>query len=146
MADLRDDALTLIGVAARAVRTASDRRLVKHGVYAGQHLILACLWEEDGLTPSQLASRLGLETPTVTRAVQRMELAELVQRRGDETDGRLVRIWLQPRGRALRRVIARVMVQVRQEIFGDMSAREQAILAQLLRRLQLPAAGRSMVE
>lgn len=136
MADIRDDALTLIVAAARAVRTATDRRLSKYGLYAGQHLILACLWEEDGLTPSQLAARLALETPTVTRAVQRMEHTDLIERRGDLGDGRLVRIWLLPRGRSIRRVISRVTEQVRAEAFAELTVREQAILAQLLRRIQ----------
>ncbi|MGI8870298.1 MAG: MarR family winged helix-turn-helix transcriptional regulator [Mycobacteriales bacterium] len=138
MADLRDDAINLLGAAARAVRTATDRRLAKYGVYAGQHLILACLWEEDGLTPSQVASRLALETPTVTRAVQRMEAAELIERRGDIRDGRLVRIWLLPKGRTMRRVIGRVTDQVRAEVFADLNPREQAMLANLLSKLTLP--------
>lgn len=141
MAEPPDDAFTLIGAVSRTVKNAVERRLIEHGVYAGQHTILGCLWEQDGLTPGQLARRLGLETPTITRTVQRMAAAGLVVRAGDDTDRRLVRVWLTPKGHALRRVIPRILNQVRAEVFSDLTVRDQATLAQLLSRVRLPSPG-----
>lgn len=137
MADLREDPFALIGSVSRTLKTLVERRLIEHGVYAGQHILLACLWEHDGLTPGQLARRLDLETPTVTRAVQRMAANDLVTRRGDDDDRRLVRVWLTPRGRALHRVIPRVLAQVRAEVFADLTQRDQAVLATLLGRVRM---------
>lgn len=137
MAESREDAFALISAVSRSLRTMVDRRLNRYGVHAGQHVILACLWEQDGLTPGQLARRIGLETPTVTRAVQRMSAAGLVERRGDLTDGRLVRVWLTTRGKQLRRVVPRVLRDLRAEAFADLSVREQALLSQLLSKVQL---------
>jgi DNA-binding MarR family transcriptional regulator len=141
MADSPDDAFTLISAVSRTLKTAVERRLVEHGVYAGQHTILGCLWEQDGLTPGQLARRLGLETPTITRTVQRMAAAGLVTRCGDDTDRRLVRVWLTPKGHSLRRVIPRILNQVRSEVFAELTVRDQATLAQLLSRVRVPAPG-----
>src|SRR6202042_2220686 len=45
----------------------------RHGVHEGQQFILRLLWAEDGQTPGEIARRLGLATPTVTRAATRME-------------------------------------------------------------------------
>lgn len=137
MAESREDAFALISAVSRSLRTLVDRRLNRYGVHAGQHVILACLWEQDGLTPGQLARRIGLETPTVTRAVQRMSAAGLVERRGDLTDGRLVRVWLTTRGKQLRRVIPRVLRDLRGEAFADLSVREQALLSQLLSKVRI---------
>lgn len=139
MADPAEDAFAHIASVSRSLKTLVERRLIEHGVYAGQHLILGCLWEQDGLTPGQLARRIGLETPTVTRAVQRMESHELVVRSTDDTDRRLTRVWLTPRGSALRRVVPRVLAQVRKEVFADLTVREQTVLAQLLDRVRVPA-------
>lgn len=136
MADSPDDAFTMISSVSRTLKTAVERRLIEHGVYAGQHTILGCLWDQDGLTPGQLARRLGLETPTVTRTVQRMSAAGLVTRAGDDTDRRLVRVWLTPKGQQLRRVIPRILNQVRSEVFSDLTVRDQATLAQLLSRVR----------
>lgn len=141
MADAPEDAFTLIGAVSRNLKTAVERRLLEHGVYAGQHTILGCLWEQDGLTPGQLARRLGLETPTVTRTVQRMSAAGLVMRCGDDTDRRLVRVYLTPKGRSLRRIIPRILNQVRSEVFSDLTIRDQATLAQLLSRVRQPQPG-----
>ncbi|HVX47038.1 MAG TPA: MarR family transcriptional regulator [Mycobacteriales bacterium] len=138
MPDAAEEAFAHIASVSRSLKTLVERRLIEHGVYAGQHLILGCLWEQDGLTPGQLARRIGLETPTVTRAVQRMESHELVLRSNDDTDRRLVRVWLTPRGSALRRVVPRVLAQVRKEVFADLTVREQTVLAQLLDRVRVP--------
>jgi DNA-binding MarR family transcriptional regulator len=141
MHDSPEDAFTLIGAVSRNLKTAVERRLLEHGVYAGQQTILGCLWEQDGLTPGQLARRLGLETPTVTRTVQRMSAAGLVTRCGDDTDRRLVRVYLTPKGRSLRRIIPRILNQVRSEVFSDLTIRDQATLAQLLARVRHPQPG-----
>lgn len=140
MAEALEDPLALIGAVSRSLKTAVERRLIEHGVYAGQHAVLACLWEQDGLTPGQLARRIGLETPTVTRTIQRMAANNLVRRATDDADRRLVRVWLTPRGNTLRRVIPRVLAQVRAEVFADLSHRDQLLLTQLLGRVRVPHA------
>jgi MarR family transcriptional regulator, organic hydroperoxide resistance regulator len=68
--------------------------------------ILRCLWAQDGLTPGEIAKRLGLATPTVTRATARMEAAGLLRREAHPGDRRLVRLMLTERGRSLEGVIA----------------------------------------
>src|SRR6478609_4411595 len=50
--------------------------------------------------------RLGLATPTVTRAATRMEAAGLLRREPQPGDRRLVRLVLTERGRSLEDVIA----------------------------------------
>jgi DNA-binding MarR family transcriptional regulator len=64
----------------RAVKAHLESRLLVHGVHAGQQFILECLWREDGLTPGELAQRIGVETPTVTRAATEEVLAGLAQK------------------------------------------------------------------
>ena len=66
--------------ASRVARERTDRVLAGHGVRAGQQFVLEALWREDGLTPGELARRIGVETPTVVRGVGRMEAAGLVAR------------------------------------------------------------------
>jgi MarR family transcriptional regulator, organic hydroperoxide resistance regulator len=54
----------------------------------------------------EIARRLGLATPTVTRAATRMEAAGLLRREPHPGDRRLVRLVLTERGRSLEGVIA----------------------------------------
>lgn len=140
MADIPEDAFVMINAVSRSLRTVVDRRLTAHGVYVGQQSILACLWDKDGLTPGQLARRLSLETPTVTRTVQRMEASGLVRRADDESDGRLVRVWLTNHGHSLRQIVPRTLAQVRREVFAELSVKDQTVLAELLSRIKVPSA------
>ena len=78
----------------------------RHGVHEGQQFILRQLWAEDGQTPGGIARRLGVATPTVTRAATRMEATGLLRREPDPSDRRVVGPLLTERGRSLEGVIA----------------------------------------
>jgi DNA-binding MarR family transcriptional regulator len=56
----------------------------------------------DGLTPGELAARLGVATPTVVKSATRMAAAGLLTRRRDDTDARLVRLHLTDHARRAR--------------------------------------------
>jgi len=47
----------------RAMALASSAAFSRHGVHEGQQYVLQSLWEEDGLTPGELARRLGRPRP-----------------------------------------------------------------------------------
>ena len=85
------------------MRAAADVAYSRHGVRVGQNLLLEALWERDGLSPSEVARRLGVATPTVVKMATRMQAADLLTRRADASDARLVRLHLTERGRRLRR-------------------------------------------
>jgi DNA-binding MarR family transcriptional regulator len=54
-----------------ALSAATAAAFSRHGVHQGQQFILRLLWAEDGQAPGEIARRLGLATPTVTRAATR---------------------------------------------------------------------------
>jgi DNA-binding MarR family transcriptional regulator len=89
-----------------ALAAAAAAAFSRHGVHQGQQFILRQLWAEGGQTPGEIARRLGLATPTVTRAATRMEAAGLLRREPHPSDRRLVRLVLTERGRSLEDVIA----------------------------------------
>jgi DNA-binding MarR family transcriptional regulator len=85
--------------------TASEEAYQRHGVRAGQQFLLYELWAEDGLTPGELARRLGLAVPTVTRTATRMEAAGILRREPHPTDARLVQLRLTDRGHELKELM-----------------------------------------
>ena len=58
------------------------------GLYRGQYHMLHALWDQDGLTHSELAGRLRVRPATVTKATQRMENAGFVMCKPDADDQR----------------------------------------------------------
>jgi len=121
--------------ATRLARERTDRALSGHGVRVGQQFVLEELWREDGLTPGELARRVGVETPTVVRGVGRMEAAGLLKRRDDPADGRLVRVWLTGRGRELAETVPRAEDEVIEGALSGFSEGERRQLTRLLSRL-----------
>jgi DNA-binding MarR family transcriptional regulator len=120
----------------RALKSETERRLSVHGVHVGQQFVLECLWQEDGLTPSEIARRIGIEAATLTRALRRMEAAELVRREPDEHDRRRIRTWLTERGKGLRGPVTEAMAQLQRDAVALLTEREAEVLAEALSRVR----------
>ena len=53
----------------------------------------------DGISMSGLANRLGLDTSTLTRNIQKLEKLDLVRRKQDRNDKRILVVFLADKGR-----------------------------------------------
>ncbi len=84
--------------AARSMRTALSHSLAESGLYAGQDGVILALAQEGSLTPGQIAQKLGVKAPTMTRTIGRMEAQGFVERSGDEEDGRVTLVKLTEAG------------------------------------------------
>ncbi len=106
------------------------------GLYLGQEMVLQCLWEEDKLTQSQLANKIGVQLQTTHKMVQRMEKAGLVAKQADEADRRVSRIHLTSKGRALQTATEDAWAQLEQETLANLTVEERYILRRLLHKLE----------
>ena len=129
------DLLTLFTQAAKLLREAADDAMSRHGVRVGQHIVLAALWSEDGLTPGEVARRLGVATPTIVNTATRMEDAGLVIRRPDLADGRLVRLHLTPRGRSVRTAVRNSRAALERQATATLTTAELAHLHSALTKI-----------
>jgi DNA-binding MarR family transcriptional regulator len=78
-----------------------SKALAEQGTHAGQAFCLRFVGERDGITQRDLAAELHLAPPTVTKMLQAMQKAGVVERRQDEHDQRLTRVYLTTAGRRL---------------------------------------------
>ena len=122
--------------ACRAHRTAVGAALAEVGLHVGQEMVLLELWREDGLKVGELAARLRVEPPTVTRMLQRLESCGLVERHRDPGDARSFRVHLTRKGRALEEPVAECWGRVEAQAFGGMSEEEKVLLRGLLARIR----------
>lgn len=106
------------------------------GLYGGQPPILHMLWENEGCTQTDLVENLHLAPATVTKMLQRMEQAGLVERRPDPVDQRITRVYLSPAGRAIRGDLQQREQQVGEEMLQDFRPEELAQLAEHLDRMR----------
>jgi DNA-binding MarR family transcriptional regulator len=78
------------------------------GLTYPQYLAMLVLWEQDGLTVSELGERLYLDSGTLTPLLKRMEAAGLVSRIRAVEDERRVHITLTAAGRKLKARAAKI--------------------------------------
>jgi len=124
----------------KAHRARMGAGLAELGLHPGQESVLMQLWAEEGLTQSELVGRLGVEPPTVTKMLQRMERAGFVTRRADVRDARVSRVHLTARGRKLEAPVQAVWRRAEEQLVKPLSSEERALLRRLLRALRDGAA------
>jgi DNA-binding MarR family transcriptional regulator len=132
MATKTEDVPNLLARAARAQRTLSASMLAPLGLHPGQDALLRCLWAADGQTQSDLVEQLGVEAPTVTKMVHRLEAGGFVKRRPHPTDRRATQVWLTASGRAIRSDVQKVRNRINRQLAAGLSPRQQATLVSLL--------------
>ncbi|WP_117195769.1 MarR family winged helix-turn-helix transcriptional regulator [Rhizobium terrae] len=130
------DLAPAITQAARSMRTLLSRSLGETGLYAGQDGVILMLAEEDGLTPGQLALRLGVKAPTMTRTIGRMEAQGFLERRADGMDGRLTKVHLTETGLQSVEQIGRSVADCGSLAAKGLSDKEVRTLLKLLRTIE----------
>ncbi|MBB4196344.1 hypothetical protein CCR94_13425 [Rhodoblastus sphagnicola] len=132
----RDESLGyVVNLLGRLFARALDQRLRRHGVALGQFPVLLILWEQEGITQSEIARRLDIEQPTVANTLKRMERDGLVSFGPDPGNRRQVLVGLSEKGRALRAPLIAEAEAVNGQASQDFSAAERALFIALLRRM-----------
>jgi DNA-binding MarR family transcriptional regulator len=126
----------LFAQTSRAVRTYVGQVLANYELYPGQQMILALLWQNEGVTPSYLAECIDVQPPTVTKMLQRMEESGLVERRPAKRDSRVYQVYLTQQGRAMQTELEAAWRQLDTRIFSGFSVEERVIFRRLLLQIQ----------
>jgi DNA-binding MarR family transcriptional regulator len=111
-----------------------QRLLAEQGLHLGQERVVFELAQTPGISQTALATRLGVEQPTVAKTVARMTQHGLVRVDRDERDARISRLFLTDRGAGLLDAVVVCWRAVEDEIVRDLSDAECAHLRHLLQR------------
>jgi len=120
----------------KAHRGDIGEHLAELPLHVGQEMVLIELFEQDGLRGGELAERLGVEPPTVTKMVRRLEKCGLVERRRDPRDARSFRVYLTGEGRSLEEPLTRCWERVEETTFAGMSVGERRTFRRLLAKVR----------
>jgi DNA-binding MarR family transcriptional regulator len=132
MAEYDESIVVLLAHICKEQRNLAEAEFNKLGLHVGQEQVLLCLTDHESVAQSDLVTHLCVEPPTVTKMLQRMEKAGLVERRQDSEDARASRVNATPQGRALQQPILQIWGSLEERILANLSLTEQALLRRLL--------------
>ncbi len=98
--------------AARNVTSLYTPCLKPLGLTYTQYLVFLVLWEQDGISVSEIGEKLMLDNGTLSPLLKKMEQAGYVQRSRCREDDRIVEIRLTDEGRALQEKASHVPEEV----------------------------------
>lgn len=117
-------------------RRETDRLIQPAGVYPGQPPVLFRLDEEDGLRQRDLADRIHLAPATLTVMLGRMEKSGLVERRPDERDQRVSRVYLTDKGREALAAVREATRIVEERALEGLLPEERLLMRRILLQMR----------
>lgn len=105
------------------------------GLHVGQEMLLNQLWREDGLSQSELIARLGVEPPTVTKALQRLERSGFVHRTPDPKRPRLSHVHLTEKGKALQGPVEAIWQRTDDDLLAQLAPEDRQTMVRLVSAL-----------
>lgn len=109
--------------------------LTQHDVTASQGYTLLALPPEGTVSMNELSEAMGLAGSTMTRMVDQLVSKRLVQRKPDDEDRRVVRVWLTERGREARRTLEQALQDFFKGALDDIREEERPTILRALERI-----------
>src|SRR6201986_1913083 len=93
--------LFALGEVQRLMRAYADRQAARYGITRAQWAVLAKVERFEGLKQSELAEQMEMQPITLTRLIDRLCENGWIERRNDESDRRVNRLYLRKAARPL---------------------------------------------
>ena len=97
--------------------------------------VLARLRVEQGMNQAQLAERMLKDRPNMTRILNQLEKRGFIERRPDDSDRRVFRIYLTERGLEAGKELMPIFEQHLDELLAGVPGRDQRSTCQILKRI-----------
>jgi DNA-binding MarR family transcriptional regulator len=85
----------------RLTRAYADKEAARYGITRAQWAVLAKVERNEGMKQSELADQLEMQPITLTRLIDKLCDNDWIERRGDESDRRVNRLYLKKAARPL---------------------------------------------
>lgn len=115
---------------------ALDRRLRPLGFSRSKWMILLHLSREDGMIHRTLAERLGIESATLVRLIDKMETEGILARRASETDRRVKHLHLTPSGIETAKRVKAQAIELRKKLLSEIDPNELAVAIAVLSNIR----------
>jgi len=126
----------VISDVARLLRTEFDRRVRRLGITRAQWLVLTRLHRRPGASHTELAEMMEVEKATAGRMIDRLVANGWVERRTEQSDRRIKRVYLTREAERVHKRIWRVAEDTVNAALAELSGQESRQLMSLLQRIK----------
>ena len=123
----------------RAAHTRTAEALDSIGLTPALFALLNVLGARDGAIQQQLSSDMGIDPSAMVALIDKLESAELAERRRHAGDRRAWEIAITPKGRRTLGRARRLVMKVEDEVLGGLTTADRRQLLTLLRRALISA-------
>jgi DNA-binding MarR family transcriptional regulator len=135
MIDLANNLVRHIGTLSRSMIRALDIEMAPLGMGSGRFSYLFMLYISEGVTQQEMAVRLQADKAAVARTLAQLEEQGYVRRDSDPRDGRVTRVFLTDKSRALRGHLEDAVARVIAQLQATLDATQQAVIRDILQRM-----------
>ncbi len=108
------------------------QRFKEDDITPEQWSVLTCLWQQEGVSPKELADLIYKDKPNTNRILEKLQVKGLILRKLHPTDRRAYQIYLTERGWAIKDKLIAKVTQLQDEVTAGM---EQAQVEEMKRLL-----------
>ena len=105
----------------RLLRLYADKQASRYGLTRAQWAVLAKLERTEGLKQTEVAEMMEMQPITLTRLIDKLCQAGLIERRSDETDRRVNRLYLTKPARPMMAKLAVLRSETTRAALADIS-------------------------
>ncbi|MFB6499678.1 MarR family winged helix-turn-helix transcriptional regulator [Bacillus haynesii] len=130
------DILREIGMIARALDSISNIEFKEHDLTKGQYLYLVRICENPGIIQEKLAEMIKVDRTTAARAIKKLEMKGFIERRDDEHNKKIKKLFPTEKGNEVFPFIKRENDHSNRVALEGFSEEEAEIIFNLLQRVR----------
>lgn len=111
------------------------QRIHEMGIQPGQVPIIMIVYGNDGCSQKDIAQKMGVKPPTVNISIQRLEKADIVCRKRDEKDQRVMRVYMTENGKRIVEGVRQQGRMVEKAMFSNFSETELCLMRRFFEQI-----------
>ncbi len=112
-----------------------NNEAIMHDLSTTMGYVLINIDSHEGTPSTSIAPLLGMEPSSLSRTILTMEKKKLIIRKKDKSDGRMVRIWLTPKGLRKREISIRTVKDFNKDITDSIDPEKLKIFNEVMMQI-----------
>ncbi|GIP26522.1 putative HTH-type transcriptional regulator YybA [Paenibacillus sp. J23TS9] len=133
---MKTEILREIGMIARVLDSISNIEFKEYDLTKGQYLYLVRICEHPGIIQEKLAERIKVDRTTAARAIQKLEMHGFIEKRDDERNKKIKRLFPTEKGNEVYPIIAREHDHSNRVALAGFSDSEADVMLHYLQRVR----------